>query len=863
MNEQNSAPERLTTNIVPPSGPLDAKILMIGQSPGEEEDNGLEPFIGSAGQFMFRCAKQIGLLRNEVLLNNVFVQRPPGNDAGYFFEDKRKTILTWEGREHVENLRNWLIELDPRPNLIVALGYESMFVLTGKKRVWKWRGSVLPCTLVDGYKVYVTLHPSGVLRLISEPEEKLIGVKKELANNALPLFLRDLERIRVQGEFAEIRRPKRNLDIDVAFGGLVARLEKLNRESIDCSVDIETLYGPEGPILWCIGFAPNPEYGFVVPFLRQQRFAWTAAEEAQLLRLISAYFLNPKAKKIFQNGGYDLSILGKYYGLRVDAKTYEDTMWLHHASFPAMRKSLETLTSMYTWEAYYKDEGKVNYGKRGGDKAEFEYNLKDCACTKEIHPQLRDIAAQMGTWQGYKRSMSFMPSLLAMQIRGVRMDVGRKAELEKEYFDRANIAHQTVCRMEGEYINLNSSKQLIALLYYKHNFKPQRNFKKKDQPLTADKDAMQKLKRLYPGEEVIQQIMEYKKFSKLHSTYASMEMNTDGRVRTSYGFVSTYRLSSSESHFGAGGNLQNIPVRSDEGRAIRTMFITDDMEPYPPEEWEKVVALVTKVAGPKVASTLVNGKMLMLASDLSQAEARVVAWESEDLRMINRFLDPTCNIHWENAKEIFQFPDELPYGKFKEMAKFYLTGDEFTHFEFRQMGKEIEYGVSYGMGPKQFQMSLARQGFVLPYAVCNQLLDGRLSSKPLLREWHRGIQEQLRATRTLTSSFGRRRVFQGRFNNNLWKAAYAFSPQNTVGEIVEQGIETIFENYEPKIQILLNVHDEVVTQIAPHLIAWSVPRIKAAMEIPLTIKGRELIIPAEFKAGANWGELHEFEPNLT
>lgn len=571
---------RLCTNVVPPSGPLNAKICMIGQSPGEEEDNGLEPFIGSAGQFMFRCAKQVGILRSEVLLNNVFVQRPPGNDVSYYFEDKNCTKLTWEGREHVENLRNWLQHLSPRPNLLVALGRESMFILTGRKRVWKWRGSILPCTLVDGYKVYVTLHPSGVLRLISEPEEKLVGAKKELANNALPLFLRDLERIRIQSEFAEIRRPKRRLDIDLDFGALVARLEKLDRECIDSSVDIETLYGPEGPILWCIGFAPTPEYGFVVPFLRQQRFAWSITEEARLLRLISNYFLNTRAKKIFQNGGYDLSILGKFYSLRVDPKTYEDTMWLQQASFPSMKKSLEVLCSMYTWEPYYKDEGKVNYGKRGGDMAEFQYNAKDCTCTKEIHPQLRDIAMQMDTHKGYQRSMSFMPSLLGMQIRGVRIDVERKAHLEKEYFERAQMAHQAVCRLEGEYINLNSSQQLIKLLYYKHNFKAQRNYKKKGQPLTADKDAREKLKRLYPNEPVIQHIGDFKKFSKLHSTYASMEMNTDGRVRTSYGFVSTFRLSSSESHFGAGGNLQNIPVRTEEGRAIRTMFITDDMEKY-------------------------------------------------------------------------------------------------------------------------------------------------------------------------------------------------------------------------------------------------------------------------------------------
>jgi uracil-DNA glycosylase family 4 len=364
-------PERLTTNVVGPDGPLDAKMCFIGQSPGAEEDTAGRPFVGAAGQLLNRCLQQQGIARTDILCNNVFAQRPPKNDAGYYYEDKSKTKPTWEGQEHIERLRNWLERLDPRPNVLVALGYEALHTLTGRRRVWKWRGSVLPCTLVPGIKVYATLHPSHVNRLINEPEEKLLGEKKSQAQNALPLFLKDLERIKFQATFPEIRYPERKIETNLSYHELCARLENLNEQSLDAAVDIETLHGIGGPILWCIGFSSSPGAAFVVPFLRGGKLARPIGEEAHLLVLISRYFLNPRAKKIFQNGLYDLSILGRYYGLRVADGTYEDTMYCHHASYPYLKKALETLASIYTWEPYYKDEGKVNYGKRSGDEAEF------------------------------------------------------------------------------------------------------------------------------------------------------------------------------------------------------------------------------------------------------------------------------------------------------------------------------------------------------------------------------------------------------------------------------------------------------------------------------------------------------------
>jgi uracil-DNA glycosylase family 4 len=848
--------ERLRSNVVPPVGPLDARICFIGQSPGADEDYQCEPFVGAAGQFLNRCMSSVGLPRSSVLINNVFRQRPPKNDAGYFFTDKSKRNLSWEGREHVEQLRSWLEGLNPKPNVVVALGYEAMYVLTGKKRVWKWRGSVMPCTLVEGLKVYITLHPSGVLRLINEPEAKLMGRRKELANNALPLFLRDLERVVEQSAFPEIRRPARTFETDLTELQLLDKLEWINDNNLDCAVDIETLPGDDGPVLWCIGFAPQPDLAFVVPFVKGWSFAWPLATEAQLLKAISRYFLNPKAQKIFQYGDFDLPVLGKHYGLRVANGTYDDTMWCHHATYPMIKKSLETLCSIYTWEPYYKDEGKVNDGKRSGDLAEFQYNAKDCCCTREIFPIVADNARNNETWKGYLRSMSFKPSLFAMTLRGVRIDVGRKNELEKLFGAQAKFHHDKVMELEGEPINMNSPKQMIALLYYKHQFKEQRNHK--TGKLTSDRDALQKLKRLYPESEILHHILEFRKFSKLHTTYTKMELGGDGRVRTSYGFTSTWRLTSSESVFGSGGNLQNIPMRTEEGREIRKLFITDDCEEYSFPVFQRIQKLVARYGHPEIGEQLINGRMLMLRIDLSQAEARIVAWEAQDHEKMHQFLDPHTDVHWENAKIVFDLPRSLEYATQPKKTEISnpITREKHSHYDYRRLGKTVVHAANYGMGPKMLQIILAREGFIIPMRVAKQLLEGYLGRNPRLGTWHREIRDKVKATRTLVSSFGRKRMFYGRFNDNLWRVAYAFSPQNTVGEMLTHMIQRTWDELF-YVQPLLNVHDEMVAQIAPHMLPKAVHDLKQIFEMPITIKRQELTIPAEFSIGLNWGSCEE------
>jgi len=823
--------ERLKSKIVPPDGPLGTKICFIGQAPGAEEDLYGRPFVGQAGQLLDRCLKAVGIMRSEVLVNNLFSQRPPKNEVKYYYSHY-PTKLTWEGEEHLGRLEQWLKKLlqerqagMSRPNLLVALGAESMYSLTGQLKITKYRGSVLPCVLVPGFKVYVMFHPSYVNRLMNEPEERLLGQKKTQRQNALPLFLMDLERVKEQGETPEPPRMERDFVVVKEISEVVKRLREIGPPRV--TVDIETIQTSSGPLIWCIGFGVGPDRAFTVPLLEKGRMVWTVEEEAVIWREISKVFLNLEIEKDFHNGGFDLSILGRYYGLRVANGTYGDTMWMHQATYPYLLKGLDTLTSIYTWEPYYKDDGKYWDGRRISDEAEYLYNCKDCSVQYEVQFHTERKAKQTGMWGNYERHIKVMPSLLEMMIRGVKINVEKKDRLGGEFKQKATEAIAKVKELTGMEVNLGSPDQLQRLLYGYLGL-PMKYHHKTKKP-TTDMNAINKLmKNTREGSnerEILKAISEHREFEKLSSTYAELVIENDGRVRTSYGFVSTFRLSSSKSHFGGGGNLQNIPVQSESGRMIRELFIPD-------EGW------------------------VMLARDLDKAEAMFIAWDAEDLEQIEAFKSGE-DVHWENAKKILALPKDLRYEKEARFTSS-LLGEDKELFILRQIGKVVEYADSYGMGWALLQNILVQDEIYLEAKVCKVLLEQRHRTRPMVERWKARIRDQIRATRMLETPLGDRREFRGRLSEATFRSAYAYRPQSTVGRITELGIQAVHESSEVFIP-LMNVHDEVIGQCRKAELERAMADLDKAMTIPLELHGRKLTIPGSFKVGPSWGGLKEVE----
>lgn len=815
--------------VVPPEGSLSAPILIIGEAPGQAENAELRPFVGGSGLLLRRLLRKLRIPDSSVLFTNVFSRQPMKNNTDLYFQDKRKLFLSSEGQKEIIRLTLFLEELNkrkevglPTPNIIVVLGAVALKLLTGKSRITKWRGSLLHSTLVPGFKVYPTYHPSYVLRLMNEAAEPLSGEKKKVARNALPIFEMDFERIKSQAENDSFPIVKDSPEVDLPFSAICQKLREYAKEPL-ISVDIETLHS-EGktPILWQIGFAKDAEHSFNVPFIKEKRFAYPIQEEAKLLSLISEIFLSPSCFKITQGGTYDLAILGKNYGLRFAPGTWHDTLYLQHSIFPTLPKDLGTLTSLYTWRPYFKDEGRGGLGART-DRAEALYNAKDCCATWEIFCVLKRKAQEGGYYSGYLRTMKILPSHLAMTLKGVLFDTKRQAILDKEFKTKATEIQAAINLRFGSEINLASSTQKKDLLYSTLKLAIQYNPKTKK--ITTDKDALLKLSKKYPDEPVLNQILTFQKFNKLQTTYTSLSAEKNSRVHTAYSVISTWRMNSYASPFGTGGNLQNIPKRG-EGAVIRSLFIPDPGH-------------------------------IMLASDRAQAEAMVVAWDSKDLEKIKMFR-AGWDVHWFNAKKIFGLKEETEYLPSK-LVYIKLINRSVPMKVLRNVGKTVVHAANYGMMARMLQTILTRELFFIRQNQAQTLLQTYFQRNPKLQAWHANIRRELQETRTLISVLGRKRIFRGRMNNSFFNAGYAFKPQSYVGELTELTIQALFDNM-PEFIPLLNVHDEVVGQVLEADAFASIAKIRKLSSMPVEIHGEILDIPVDFKVGYDWQNLHELSP---
>ena len=248
---------------------------------------------------------------------------------------------------------------------------------------------------------------------------------------------------------------------------------------------------------------------------------------------------------------------------------------------------------------------------------------------------------------------------------------------------------------------------------------------------------------------------------------------------------------------------------------------------------------------------------VMLASDLEKAEAMFIAWDAEDLEYIGIF-QRGIDVHWESTKRIFSFPKDLKYEKDLDYSS-PILGEEKEMWLLRQIGKTVEYADSYGMGPIMLQNILIREEIYLDVATCKLLLSQRRKARPMVLRWQGEIRNEIRATRILETPLGDRREFRGRMNDSLFRSAYSFKPQCTVGRIVELAIQDIHEKTDVFIP-LLNVHDEVVGQCRENDLPEAMRIVKSAMERPIVLHDRELTIPCSFKYGSNWGNLKELKP---
>lgn len=540
---------------------MDARILIVGEAPGEDEVRQGQPFVGFSGQLLDRMLADAGISRAACRVTNVCRERPPGNKIDLWMPKTKggqhdMVVAGWptvRGRvchPHIERgLALLMAEIAAvQPAIIIALGNTALWALTGLDSVSKWRGSTLDTP--HGY-VLPTYHPASVLRQWSSK----------------PFVVQDLRRAADAVHRLPVK-PEWKFQIRPSMPEVRATLDSLYHKAeagpLKLSVDIETRAGH----IACLGIAWNDHEAICIPFLCVERPEgyWTSDEEAECVWLIYRLLTNRSVLSVGQNYIYDSQYLLRHWGFI--SRAVRDTMLAQHVCFPGMPKSLDHIASMYCdYYVYWKDDGKE--WDKGADQDEdkyWAYNCEDCIRTYEADHVLQNVVDRMGLRGPHDFQQSLFGPVLRTMARGVRVDNEARARMLKELKDHAKTLQLEIEEMVGYPLNVKSPKQMQVFLYEEMGVAPIRN--RKTKALSCDDEALEKIGRkemfLRP---ILDRIAEFRSCETLASNALKAHaIGYDGRIHCSYNITGTvtFRFSSSTDAFGSGMNLQNITSGNEE-----------------------------------------------------------------------------------------------------------------------------------------------------------------------------------------------------------------------------------------------------------------------------------------------------------
>lgn len=336
------------------TGPRNAKIVIVGEAPGETEEREGKPFVGATGQQLDLMLEHVGIPTESVYKTNVLHTRPPYNNLDFFKVKKEnlphgyKLAPMQGGYLHpdlipeIERLHAELRAI--RPNLIIAAGATAAWAILSIPRIQAIRGVVHSSPFG---KVLPTIHPAVMF--------------KDWSVRAV--ILMDLYKARREAEFPEVRRVERRILIEPTLQECVTWLRgchNLSSISVKVGADSETKNGT----ITCLGFSKSPHEALVVPFYDARVIHpkpggaigsyWTKVDERIVRQECGRILAAPHITKIMQNGLYDIQyLMSERFPL---CNVSEDTMILHHALYPEMQKSLGFLGSIYgnetAWKTY-------------------------------------------------------------------------------------------------------------------------------------------------------------------------------------------------------------------------------------------------------------------------------------------------------------------------------------------------------------------------------------------------------------------------------------------------------------------------------------------------------------------------------
>lgn len=783
-----------------PTGPAPAKIMIVGEFPGEREVQIGEPFVGYAGDELGKMLMEAGIHRNQCFLTSVIRVRPPGNDPSLFIAERQKDKTpqhglvrdkwclppVWEGLELLKRE----IEM-VRPNVIIAFGNIALWALTGKWGITSWRGSTLqtdlPLALDYQPKVLPTYNPGMILRQYSWR----------------PIAVHDLRRAKSASESREVIRPDYKFITRPDYSTVLKYLDLLQtaveRQRIKISVDLETRAGH----IACIGLAWSKLEAICIPLMctERQDGYWAPAEELEIIWRLRLLLTHANCEVVGQNFLYDAQYTYRHWHFLPNLK--RDTMLAQHVCFSNMQKSLDFLSSMYCgYHEFWKDEGK-DWDEKTGEDQLWVYNCKDAVITYEVDEteQANVDAMNLRNVHDFQQQL-FWPVLKTMN-RGIRIDTARRNRFAMELSDEIAEREQWLIDVLGFPVNIQSPKQMQELFYDVLKQKP--IISRKTGRITCDDEALGKIADREPLlRPVIRKIQELRSLGVFLSTFVRAPLDIDGRMRCSFNIAGTetYRFSSSANAFGTGLNLQNIPKGGGGEELqlpnVRSLFIPDPGYTF-------------------------------FDIDLSSADLRIVVWEADEgemKAMLHEGLDPYTEI----AKEFYHDPSITKKDSRRQTFKSFAHG---TNYLGTAKGLAERLGLSVHEAEKTQRWYFGRF--------------------PKIKRWQDDLKDQVIKRRMVENVFGYRQYFFDRIEGTIFNQAAAWIPQSTVACLINRAYVKIDEE-QPEVEVLIQVHDSLAGQFPTHLGDWAVQRIVKAAEIALPYSD-PLIIPVGVKTSTNsWGD---------
>ena len=558
-----------------------------------------------------------------------------------------------------------------------------------------------------------------------------------------------------------------------------------------------------------VSFAVVAGEAAYVPIAHNYEGAPTQLSLDTVLRGIKPILEDPSIKKIGQNMKYVMSVMGKY-GVEIQGLAFDTMLESYVLNSVASRHNMDDLASKYLGRTTIHFE---DIAGKGAKQLTFnqidlevagEYAAEDADITLQLHqtiwPRLSESEKLRSVFE--KIELPLVGVLSRIERNGVLLDTDLLAKHSEALAVRIVELEEEAYSLAGEEFNLGSPKQLQQIFFEKLKL-PVIRKTPKGQPSTAE-PVLQELAHDYPLPKVI---MEYRGLTKLKSTYTDQlpkqVHESTGRVHTSYhqAVAATGRLSSKDP------NLQNIPIRTEEGRRVRKAFI----------------------AAPGYK---------LIAADYSQIELRIMAHLSKDDGLLKAFKDG-LDIHSATASEVFGHPIE-----------------QVKDFE-RRSAKAINFGLIYGMSA----FGLARQ-LSIPRGDAQDYIDLYFERYPGVRAYMDSVREQAAGDGYVETIFGRRLYLPDITASNFQRrqgaerAAINAPMQGSAADIIKLAmidVDSWLMESGIDAKMIMQVHDELVLEVREDL----VPKVMAIVDEKMS-SAAELDVPlvVESGMGDNWEVAH-------